>query len=41
VGSATYVSHATRDNERVVELTALPDADAPYFSMILVSRERA
>jgi precorrin-2/cobalt-factor-2 C20-methyltransferase len=39
--SATYVSHATRENERVVPLKELPDTEAPYFSMILVSRDGA
>lgn len=36
--SAIYVSHATRENERVVPLADLGDVEAPYFSMILVSR---
>lgn len=41
LGSAVYVSHATRGNERVVHLADLTDSDAPYFSMILVSRDSA
>lgn len=36
--SAIYVSHATRANERVMRLAELADAEAPYFSMILVSK---
>jgi precorrin-2/cobalt-factor-2 C20-methyltransferase len=35
---ATYVAHATRPDERVAPLVGMADADAPYFSMILVSR---
>jgi precorrin-2/cobalt-factor-2 C20-methyltransferase len=38
--TAIYVSHATRGNECVVPLTKLEDSDAPYFSMILISRDR-
>jgi precorrin-2/cobalt-factor-2 C20-methyltransferase len=41
IRSAIYVSHATRENERVVPLANLADSDAPYFSMILVSRDSA
>lgn len=41
LGSAIYVSHATRGNERVVRLSELADHEAPYFSMILVAREPA
>jgi precorrin-2/cobalt-factor-2 C20-methyltransferase len=36
--AAIYVSHATRASERVVPLTELQDNNAPYFSMIIVSR---
>jgi precorrin-2/cobalt-factor-2 C20-methyltransferase len=39
--TAIYVSHATRGNERVVPLADLPDSEAPYFSMILISRDGA
>lgn len=39
LASATYVSHATRGNERVAPLAELPEGDAPYFSMILVARD--
>jgi precorrin-2/cobalt-factor-2 C20-methyltransferase len=39
LASAIYVSHATRENERVMRLTELTDSEAPYFSMILVSRD--
>jgi precorrin-2/cobalt-factor-2 C20-methyltransferase len=41
LGSAVYVSHATRRNERVVPLADLNESDAPYFSMILISRDGA
>jgi precorrin-2/cobalt-factor-2 C20-methyltransferase len=37
-GSATYVAHATREDERVAALADFPDAEAPYFSMLLVSK---
>jgi precorrin-2/cobalt-factor-2 C20-methyltransferase len=36
--SAIYVAHATRADERVAALADLSDAEAPYFSMILVSK---
>ena len=39
--TAIYVAHATRGNERVVPLADLADGEAPYFSMILVSRDGA
>ncbi len=39
--TAIYISHATRGNERVVPLADLADGEAPYFSMILVSRDGA
>ena len=39
--TAIYVSHATRGNERVLPLAELTDAEAPYFSMILISRDDA
>ena len=39
--TAIYVSHATRGNERVVPLADLADSEAPYFSMILISRDGA
>ncbi len=35
------VAHATRSDERVVPLIDLDTDDAPYFSMILVSKARA
>jgi precorrin-2/cobalt-factor-2 C20-methyltransferase len=38
LASAIYVSHATRGNERVMRLSELSDPEAPYFSMILVSK---
>ena len=41
LGSAIYVSHATRDNESVLPLAELADAEAPYFSMILISKAGA
>ena len=41
LSSAIYVSHATRANGRMMLLTELADAEAPYFSMILVSRDGA
>jgi precorrin-2/cobalt-factor-2 C20-methyltransferase len=38
-GSACYVAHASRADERVAPLAELEgDAEAPYFSMILVPR---
>ena len=39
--TAIYISHATRGNERVVPLADLTDSEAPYFSMILISRDGA
>jgi precorrin-2/cobalt-factor-2 C20-methyltransferase len=39
--TSTYVAHATREDQRVVPLTDLDAEDAPYFSMILVSKARA
>lgn len=41
LASAIYVSHATRGNERMLPLAELSDAEAPYFSMILISRDDA
>ena len=35
---AFYVAHATRPDERVALLPDLTDDEAPYFSMILVSK---
>jgi precorrin-2/cobalt-factor-2 C20-methyltransferase len=35
---ATYVAHASRADEQVMPLASLAGDDAPYFSMILVSR---
>jgi precorrin-2/cobalt-factor-2 C20-methyltransferase len=35
--SATYVAHATRDDEAVAPLAELDAVDAPYFSMILLT----
>lgn len=37
--ASTYVAHATRGDEQVSALADLAEAEAPYFSMILVSRE--
>ena len=34
--SAVYVAHASRADERVVPLADLADAEAPYFSMLLI-----
>ncbi len=39
IGTSTYVAHATRAEERVAPLADLDIEAAPYFSMILVSRE--
>jgi precorrin-2/cobalt-factor-2 C20-methyltransferase len=39
--ASTYVAYATRPDEQVAALAELVDADAPYFSMILVSKERS
>jgi precorrin-2/cobalt-factor-2 C20-methyltransferase len=39
--TAIYISHATRGNERVVPLADLTDSEAPYFSMILISKDGA
>ncbi len=36
-----YVAHATRADECALPLAALTDEEAPYFSMILVSKETA
>jgi precorrin-2/cobalt-factor-2 C20-methyltransferase len=41
IDAATYVAHATRADERVVPLAELGAEEAPYFSMILVAKERA
>jgi len=38
---AGYVAHATRPDERVAGLADLADADAPYFSMILIPASTA
>ena len=35
---AIYVAHATRPDERVVPMSELADDEAPYFSMILISK---
>jgi precorrin-2/cobalt-factor-2 C20-methyltransferase len=35
---AIYVGHATRPDERVAPLPELGDDEAPYFSMILISK---
>jgi precorrin-2/cobalt-factor-2 C20-methyltransferase len=40
VGSASYVAHASRADEHVAPLAGLDEAEAPYFSMILVARGR-
>jgi precorrin-2/cobalt-factor-2 C20-methyltransferase len=37
--ASTYVAHATRDDEQVSALADLVEPSAPYFSMILVSKE--
>jgi precorrin-2/cobalt-factor-2 C20-methyltransferase len=39
LSSAIYVAHATRSDERVARLSEMVETDAPYFSMILVSRD--
>jgi precorrin-2/cobalt-factor-2 C20-methyltransferase len=39
--ASAYIAHATRTDECVVPLAELSGEDAPYFSMILVSKERA
>jgi precorrin-2/cobalt-factor-2 C20-methyltransferase len=39
--TSTYVAHATRTDESVVPLADLDAESAPYFSMILVAKERA
>lgn len=41
LASATYVSHATRGDERVAPLAEIKSDAAPYFSMILVAAESA
>jgi precorrin-2/cobalt-factor-2 C20-methyltransferase len=38
---ASYVAHATRPDEHVSVLSKLDGNDAPYFSMILVTKEPA
>jgi len=38
---AEYIEHATMDGERHTPLSALDDARAPYFSMILIHRRGA
>jgi precorrin-2/cobalt-factor-2 C20-methyltransferase len=38
---AVYVAHASRDGEQVLPLAGFSTAEAPYFSMILVSRGTA
>jgi precorrin-2/cobalt-factor-2 C20-methyltransferase len=35
---AVYVAHATRRDERVLPMSELADDEAPYFSMILISK---
>jgi precorrin-2/cobalt-factor-2 C20-methyltransferase len=35
---AIYVAHATRPDERVAPMSELADDEAPYFSMILISK---
>ena len=35
---AVYVAHATRPDERVVPMSELADDEAPYFSVILISK---
>ena len=39
--TAVYVAHASRPDERVLSLAELEGTEAPYFSMILVSRRHA
>lgn len=36
--ASQYVAHATRAEERVAALDDMDEADAPYFSMVLVSK---
>ncbi len=38
LGRAVYVAYATRPDERVVPLPELAGDEAPYFSMILISK---
>ena len=41
-GQALYVEHGTMAGEHIVPLADMPDAQAPYFSLILVpGRQRA
>jgi precorrin-2/cobalt-factor-2 C20-methyltransferase len=35
---STFVAHATRDDEKVAALADLGEAEAPYFSMILIAK---
>jgi precorrin-2/cobalt-factor-2 C20-methyltransferase len=37
---ATYVEHASRTDEKVLPLANIGNAEAPYFSMILIAPER-
>ena len=38
---ATYVEHASRTDEKVLPLTETDSGNAPYFSMILITPDRA
>ncbi len=40
-GSSVYVAHATRADEKVAALADFAGDEAPYFSMILVAKERS
>jgi precorrin-2/cobalt-factor-2 C20-methyltransferase len=37
---ATYVEHASRPDEKVLPLANIGNAEAPYFSMILIAPDR-
>ncbi len=41
IEASTYVAHASRDDERIEPLADLDAEEAPYFSMILIAKERA
>ena len=38
-GSAVYVAHATREDQQVSRLADLQSGEAPYFYMILISKD--
>jgi len=39
--SATYIEHASRPDEKILPLAEAGDGGAPYFSMILITPDRA